>query len=192
MNSYKINFPKISERKTALFFVFLVVTFYCLYIAGFRFILTDSEPVGLYHIENADRIERGDLVAACPPAGVTKPAKTRGYVFVAGKCPGRGVPFLKPVVAVPGDFVQVDSKGVHVNFNLVPNSSPKPTDTKGAPVPGMIGFPGISDGYWLVSSFSSISYDSRDWDPVKRKDILYVSDPGLVRISKNQRRYVWK
>lgn len=161
-------------------------------MTGFRFNLTVSEPIGLYYVENIDRIKRGDLVVACPPESATKLAQSRGYVFVAGKCPGNGIPFLKPVVAVPGDFVQVDSSGVHVNFKLVPNSSPKPTDSKGTPVPGIVGFHGISDGYWLVSSFSSISYDSRYWGPVQRKDILYVAAPVFVHGSKKSRGFGWE
>ena len=59
---------------------------------------TASAPIGFYTVEPAERIEVPELVAVMPPEPLAAFMVQRGYV-------GRGVPLLKRVVGLPGQWV---------------------------------------------------------------------------------------
>jgi conjugative transfer signal peptidase TraF len=80
--------------------------------AGLRINAIDSMPRGLWRVAQDKPIERGDIVAICPPENwVIREAAGRGYIPV-GECPGGYEPLVKPVAAVGGDLVTVAPDGI--------------------------------------------------------------------------------
>lgn len=142
---------------------------------GWRFNTTPSEPVGLYRLAPVTAqtvIHRGDLISFCPPVPL--------YPFmVHGGCPNGGAPFLKTVVGVPGDVVDVSSAGVSVNGNLLPQSRVivRPKAWPGLTLPSAFGVHRLAAGeYWTFGAGDpKVSFDSRNWGVVQRWRIIAMS-----------------
>lgn len=138
-------------------------------IAGFRYNLGLSAPVGIFKLTAAPRYERGMLVAACPPA--TMP------FLDAGHCPAGSVPLLKQVAARPGDRVSVTRAGVRVNGGpLLPHSAPYTHSRSGHRLPQHLGDFQLK-GYWLYGPDSEFSYDSRYFGEVNERAIVSAITP---------------
>lgn len=139
---------------------------------GWRFNTTPSEPLGLYRLTPVTAqtvIHRGDLISFCPPVTL--------YPFmVHGACPNGGAPFLKTVVGVPGDVVDVSSAGVSVNGHLLPQSRVivRPKAWPGLTLPADFGVHRLADGeYWTFGSGDpKVSFDSRNWGVVQRDRVI--------------------
>lgn len=139
---------------------------------GWRFNTTPSEPLGLYRltaVTEQTEIHRGDLISFCPPVAL--------YPFmVHGGCPNGGAPFLKTVVGVPGDVVDVSSAGVSVNGRLLPQSRVivHPKAWPGLTLPAAFGVHRLAAGaYWVYGAGDPrVSFDSRNWGVVLRPWIL--------------------
>ncbi len=149
--------------------------------AGFRVNTTGSAPKGVWRIApvGATQIERGDLVAICPPPlGVVMAMRERGFLYPGDCADTNTTPLLKPVVAVAGDAVTVEPGApLLVNGNAVPDS---------APMAGMPSWPPgiyrVQPGeLWLISSYSAGSFDSRYFGPVAVKNLRGRAAPVLVR-----------
>jgi len=170
------------DGKNFLFFgAGIVILGAACFFSGIRFNFTGSEPNGVYRVTEITKgLSAGDLVVACPPERAARLSVERGYVFSAGKCPGGSFPFMKKIVAVPGDRVQVSRVGIFVNGILVKNSLPRKVDSRGNPVPGIMGYDKITSGYWLVSSYSGLSYDSRYWGAIPAQSIFNYATPVFV------------
>ena len=170
-----------TARKFLFVFTGIVVIGAVSFFSGIRFNFTGSEPKGVYRITKiSNALSVGDLVVACPPEMAARLSVERGYVFSAGKCPGGSFPFMKKIVAVPGDRVRVADIGIFVNGILVRNSSPRKVDSRGNPVPGILGYNKVTSGYWLVSSYSKLSYDSRYWGAIPAQSIFSYASPVFV------------
>ena len=76
------------------------------YGAGLRINWTPSYPLGLWRIVPLNRaIHIGDRIFICPPdTEMFRQARARGYLR-RGLCPGWFSPFIKTVVALPGQRV---------------------------------------------------------------------------------------
>ena len=139
---------------------------------GWRFNTTPSEPVGLYRLTPVTAqtvIHRGDLISFCPPVAL--------YPFmVHGACPNGGAPFLKTVVGVPGDVVDVSAAGVSVNGHLLPQSKVivHPKAWPGLVLPADFGVHRLAAGkYWTYGAGDPrVSFDSRNWGVVRRDRII--------------------
>lgn len=144
---------------------------------GVRVNLTDSAPHGIWVVRafEATKLRRGLLVDICPPTlPITNIMKDRGYLG-PGQCNGV-MPLLKPVVAISGDVVSVTKSGVMVNGKLLSNSSSLNA------IPGVpCGTYKVKSGeVWVISSYSSGSFDSRYFGPVNLSGINGVADPVYV------------
>jgi conjugative transfer signal peptidase TraF len=75
---------------------------------------------------------------------------------------------MKPIVALPGDTVELTAAGVTVNRKLLPNSAPLPFDTKHRPLQHWpFGKYRLASGtVWVISSYNARSYDSRYFGPI--------------------------
>jgi conjugative transfer signal peptidase TraF len=148
--------------------------------AGLRLNLTGSIPPGIYRTIDSNTV-RGAIVLVCLPANVAGPARQRGYI-PSGSCPGGTSPIGKPVVAIAGDTVDVDERGVAVNGTLLTNSRPLTRDSYGAELMILRTVNHIvsDDELWLVSSHSPRSFDSRYFGPVRRSDVRARLSPVLV------------
>ncbi len=139
---------------------------------GWRINLTESEPLGIYHLVPVHgEVERGALVEFCPPPSVTP---TAFPFYMRGVCPGGGMPMFKRVVGVPGDRVHVDMIGVSINGRKLPFSQQ---------MPGSIKFPWVHlphqlgdfvlgrNEYWIYGNgarpeLAVQSFDSRYWGSI--------------------------
>jgi len=131
---------------------------------GIRINASTSLPLGLYK-ETPD--SRAPLIEFCPQAPYGSFAAVRGYRSV-GNCPDGAAPLMKPVVAKPGDIVDVSSLGITVNGVLLPNTAPRDKDSKGRPMRQWpFGQYRVPQGFvWVASSYNPWSFDSRYFGPV--------------------------
>ncbi|MDO5693510.1 MAG: conjugative transfer signal peptidase TraF [Pseudomonadota bacterium] len=149
-------------------------------LAGVRFNITKSLPLGLWHI--TDQIGRGTYVTACvpPTAPMMQVAIERRYL-PDGACKGGYAPLLKRVVAVQGDIVTLTPDAVLVNGVALPNTAtlayraidPLPAVERGTYALG----PGE---FWLIANDDARSFDSRYFGALHRSDIAHGMKPLLV------------
>ncbi len=134
-----------------------------------RINISPSLPVGLY-VTTSDTSSR--LVEFCPPEPYARFAIVRGY-REAGNCPDGAAPLLKPVIAEPGDVVEVSQRGLIVNGRVIPNTAAVPTDTKGRPLNSWpLGRYQVGAGtLWVASSYHPRSFDSRYFGPIAQTTI---------------------
>ena len=130
---------------------------------GLRFNMSPSLPIGIYVVTNA----ASNLVEFCPPESAATFMIARGY-RPEGVCWDGGAPLLKPVVARPGDIVDVSSRGIGVNGNFLPNTSQRSFDTKGRPLTAWPEgrFAVAAGTIWAVSTYNPRSFDSRYFGPI--------------------------
>lgn len=136
---------------------------------GLRINTSPSLPVGLY-ITTAE--VTGKLVEFCPTEPYAHLAIARGYRD-GGACADGAARLLKPVVAWPGDVVEVSRAGLAVNGRLWVNTAPMEADTKGR---ALVAWPAgryeVRPGtIWVASSYNRRSFDSRYFGPVSLTDV---------------------
>ncbi len=141
-----------------------IVLLALLWALGVRINRSESVPVGLWHEEALlGRLAPGMVVAVCPPASpVFELARDRHYL-AQGWCPSKFEVMFKPVAAVSGDVVEVGSRGVSVNGELLPRSAPLQHDAAGRPLPALPAgiYPVAPGDVWVISTYSPRSFDSR-------------------------------
>src|SRR5205823_8211864 len=129
----------LSERRArirhALIYVLLLATIFLALVAtctlfGIRFNVSESLP-GLIYIVTSDN--SSPVVEFCPVGSFAELSKKRGYRR-RGICPDGASPMLKPIVAHPGDTVEVSAHGIAVNGTLLRNTAPRTRDTQGRPL----------------------------------------------------------
>jgi conjugative transfer signal peptidase TraF len=150
--------------------------------AGLRINTTDSMPRGLWRVEQDKPIERGDIVAICPPENrVIREATGRGYIPV-GDCPGGYEPLVKPVAAVGGDVVTVAPDGIAVNDKSIENTAQLARDSADRPLhPMPAGTYRVESGQlWLLSGHDPRSFDSRYFGPMPVSSVQAVARPVWV------------
>ncbi len=138
---------------------------------GFVFNFTHSAPFGIYRqaSEPTPATRKNSPYAFfCPDQrwpGLSNNPNTRRSL---GTCPDGYAALLKPVVAWPGDIVTASPAEVIVDGTPVPNSSPLSRDSLGRELhPYPYGTYEVPEGeIWVVSSYSSKSFDSRYFGPV--------------------------
>jgi conjugative transfer signal peptidase TraF len=145
---------------------------YTLGWAGFRLNVTNSLPVGIYRI--TPPLHRGSYVEFCLSGVDDRLSMERGY-RPRGACPDGGAPYLKQVLAVPGDRVSFSAVGITVNGRLLPKTAPFPQDRAGRPLhPWIFGeFEVAPNELWVGSTYNRYSYDSRYYGPIHSQIILY-------------------
>jgi conjugative transfer signal peptidase TraF len=129
---------------------------------GLRINASSSLPMGIY-IE----ADESDVIEFCPPEPWGRFAAERGYRS-RGVCRDGASPLLKPVVARAGDMVELSPAGIRVNDCLIPNTAPRPADSKSRTLtPYSFGTHRVEAGtVWLASSYSDRSFDSRYMGPI--------------------------
>lgn len=144
------------------------------WLFGYRVNLSPSLAKGVYRaIDGAP--ERGTLVEFCPPQTAGYLALRRGYRD-SGLCADYGQPLLKPIAALPGDWVFLGPNGLRVandEFALgfltpIYNTAPLEKDSQGRPLEHYpFGYYRVKSGeIWVVSSWNAKSFDSRYFGPI--------------------------
>lgn len=161
------------------------------YSAGFRLNVSASAPAGVWRVDDvALPVSRGATVAICPPdIELVTRLRDAGHIaadwgvfrWIAPKaCPSATVPFLKPVVAVEGDTVEVTRSAISVNGHPLRNSGSADL---------IFGIPAVKEGryvvqrdqLWVVSSYTDHSFDSRYFGPLHQHDVRGIASPLVVR-----------
>ena len=96
-------------------------------VLGIRINTSYSLPMGLY-MRTSDPC--ASLIEFCPEGRFAVQSSERGY-RTGGFCPDGAVPLLKPVVARPGDTVEMSAGGIAVNGHLLEQTAPVPKDRLG-------------------------------------------------------------
>lgn len=139
---------------------------------------TPSLPVGLWQKVNTNHsaeIQKGAFVTFCPPEKAVDILGGNREVLGWGRCDNGYRTFLKRVVGVPGDTIQVTESQVTVNGIAIDNSQRrlKKRSVFGAAPTTFRVPPGF---VWLMATDSPWSFDSRYF--------------GLVPVSKIQNTVV--
>lgn len=150
---------------------------------GYVINTTPSLPRGLWQTTPIHGpVQRGEIVLLCPlKTEAFILAYRRGYLG-GGDCPSGFERMQKPIVALPGDKVQVSVQGISVNGQWLKNSVSLATDMRNRPLPVVP--PGAytvaPNTVWVVSTFNRLSYDSRYFGPVPLSDIKGSARPIFV------------
>jgi conjugative transfer signal peptidase TraF len=157
------------------------------WLGGIRVNTSASVPTGLW-LQTAARppnelLTRGTIVTFCPSdAPPFRLAKQRGYMG-GGWCPHEYQPLFKPIVAIAGDRVSISPAGIEVNGVHIANSAPLYADNahQFLPTP-RYGIFTVQPGFiWLVSSYNSLSFDSRYFGAVEISSVRSIAVPLWVR-----------
>ena len=155
----------------------------CAHSAGLRVNESPSLPIGIWRVSPPGRdLRTGDVVAFCPPDTPTfREARGRGYLG-KGLCEGGYEPLLKPVAAIAGDRVSGTDDGISINGRLIASSKSLNRDGLGRILPS----PGAHDvivakgEVWVISSYNSLSFDSRYFGPVPISRIEGLAHPLFI------------
>lgn len=138
---------------------------------------SDSVAVGWYRVDplyhRAGALPRplsvGDIVLVPLPADATALAARRGYL-------PKGIPLLKPVVAVAPQKVCIVSRSVRIDGVAV--ATVLPVDRMGRPLPSWRQCRRLKPGeLFLLSTTNPASFDSRYFGPVRASAVLGVAHP---------------
>lgn len=114
---------------------------------------TPSEPRGIYRVVHRVHYTRGMLVVLPVPASVASLVTDRGWL-------PPGVPLIKGVGAVAGDWVCVSEEAVTVNGETVGPVYER--DSTGRDLPAIRGCERVRHGeFWPLSSYAKKSFDGR-------------------------------
>ena len=128
-----------------------------------------SAPLGLYRIERATTLARGDFVLVHPPEDARKLAVERGYIPA-------GVPLVKRIAAVAGDSVCAESGRMSVNG--APVAEALTVDSLGRSLTPWRGCRVLDHDEFLVLMVGvAASFDSRYFGPIMRADIVGKAVP---------------
>ena len=153
----------------------------CIQLApvGFRswrifYNVSRSVPAGWYRVHKRSEIQRGDTLLLCLPQDTGRYAVRRGYVR-QGTCPGGAGRIGKPVLAITGDTVIVEQRGVSINDSLWVWAPAQLRDRLGRPMDAALGRHVLQlNECFLLSTHSTRSYDSRYFGPVPCTQPFFV------------------
>ena len=130
---------------------------------------TPSMPRGLYRDVGLTQLEVGDTVLVCLPEAGAAFARAQHLALeqtADSPCPLHVQPLIKEVIALPGDSVRVEARGVVVNGALYPQSAPVARLRSGAPLPRARAVRVPAGSVWTWTPHPH-SYDSRYWGPMR-------------------------
>jgi conjugative transfer signal peptidase TraF len=117
-----------------------------------------SAPIGFYSISRSEHISLGDLVLANLPDAARRLAAERNYLPA-------GVPVVKHVAALAGDFVCANSGIVVINNRAAADILL--IDRQGRPLPAWNGCRALAEGeVFLLNEGVRASFDGRYFGPI--------------------------
>jgi conjugative transfer signal peptidase TraF len=149
--------------------------------------LTPSMPIGLYYAgfsKKTEAIHIGDTVTACLSHSIGHDGVKHGYI-TKGSCPSGAEPVIKEVIALPNDTVKLTNRQIIVNPGASQQVYFAPIHVlslSGHPIRAFI-TPGVyrKKELWLYGNGAkNLSWDSRYFGPVKKKQIKHVMKPLLT------------
>ena len=143
---------------------------YAAWHSGLIYTLSASAPAGFYRIVDP-LFDKGDLVAVCP----MPPLQTR-YARRGFHCDGYSA-LLKTIAAGSGDTVLVTGDGIRINAERLPNSKPLSHDRRGKPLTWFVGSDLQDNEFFVVSTQTPYSFDSRYFGLVTTDQIVGRVEP---------------
>lgn len=148
---------------------------------GYYINITKSYPLGIYKSKDISSLEtaRGKLVFACvdPLNPVVELADRKKILAHGSRCPNTEIaPFLKRLVAVPGDNISVTEKGIEINGKLQNNSTLEFSYFSKLIHPGD-SLVLTQNQYWIMSDYNKKSFDSRYFGAVEGSQIVNIAEP---------------
>ena len=145
---------------------------------GLRINHTPSLPIGIWRVSPLIKpLARDSVVSFCPPEIALFHAALRQGIIGNGSCEGGWEALLKPIVALPGDLVEVKDTGVAVNGATVPHSA------RIAFLDGAIPLGAYAvqeEEVWVIASSHPRSFDSRYFGPIPIENIEGLAEPIFV------------
>jgi conjugative transfer signal peptidase TraF len=132
---------------------------------------SDSAPRGYYWLDHDVRdraLNLGEWVVFSPPEPVRRLMSERNYLRGA-------TTLLKPVAALPGDWVCTDNRLVTVGG--VAFGDVRPTDSHGRPLPWYRHCAAVPAGDLFVLSRKKGSFDSRYFGPLPFGSVIARATP---------------
>ncbi len=127
---------------------------------------SNSLPSGLYHVTKVPDLRYGQILRMCLPSRLGRMAVARGYLR-QGNCPGGAARIGKPLIALPGDTVQVTDERVRVFGRKEFDVPVYAQDRRGRSLSNAMGIHVLQFGEcFLLSTHSPFSYDSRYYGPI--------------------------
>lgn len=144
---------------------------------------TASVPIGFYTLAPSDALEVPDLVALMPPEPLASFMVERGYV-------GRGVPLIKRVVGLPGQWVC--RIGHTITIDGVAIGEALDRDSSGRDLPVWQGCRVIAgDEIFLMNADIKGSLDGRYFGPIPASAVIGRALP-LWTDEDGDGRFVWR
>lgn len=161
-------------------FVICIVAVGCAKAFDLHVNWTESMPRGLYRSVEPT-FGRGEWVAVCLEGDAAAIARERAYV-IDGSCREGLAAVFKQIRAVPGDRVELDVDGVHINGEAVAGSMLSEVDSKGRRLANAgTGERLLADGtFWVMGTNLNRSWDSRYFGVVRETQIIGKAVPVLT------------
>jgi conjugative transfer signal peptidase TraF len=130
---------------------------------------TASSPIGLYAVRISPTLSVGDLVVVAPPQPVASFLADGGFL-------PRGVPLIKPILALPGQTVCRFGLVITLNGSTV--GIARQYDRLGRPLPDWQGCRTMAAGdVFLMNRKQAASLDGRYFGAVPRSSIIGSAMP---------------
>ena len=124
---------------------------------------SDSVPRGWYRVTPADQLTEGELVAVRLPVAAAELAASRGYLPM-------GVPLIKRVAAIHGQFVCVLAEAVYVDGVRV--ATLRGRDRTGRVLHAWLGCRALDGGELFLLGDHEASFDSRYVGPLRTSYVI--------------------
>lgn len=134
---------------------------------------SESVPIGLYRLQDANRLELADLIAVRPPEPLASLLDLNGYL-------PSGLPMLKRVLALPAQTVC--RTGLTISIDGIEVGAARERDSRGRPLPVWQGCRVIADDeVFLMNWQSAHSFDGRYFGPIPRSAVIGRALPVWTR-----------
>jgi conjugative transfer signal peptidase TraF len=146
--------------------------------------LTESMPLGLYAVHPKAAISRGAIVIACPPPKAQRIGVANGYLAPArgllpeSRCAAGSAPLLKYAIALAGDEIEIDRRGLSLNGRRLDSQTAARKDRNGRTLTALPwgNYRLSKDEVWLYSP-ARYSWDSRYFGPASLRDVIGTATP---------------
>jgi conjugative transfer signal peptidase TraF len=131
--------------------------------------VSESVPLGLYHLQPLKQLTVTELVAIQPPEPLASFLDLNGYLPI-------GVPMLKRVLALPGQTVC--RSGLTIAVDGIEMGQARERDSRGRPLPAWHGCRAIAADELFVMNWQSVdSLDGRYFGPIPASAVIGQAFP---------------
>lgn len=161
---------------------FIILIFVSVSGVKFSVNVSDSMPRGIYVMTGKldKKIRKNDVVSFCPHQELMDFFLTRKYIsgYKGASCYNKFHPFIKHIIAIEDDNIEVKNNSIFLNGVLVKNSNIFNIDKLNRPIshlPNGYKKTLSKDEYFTFADGVTRSLDSRYLGVVKKEDILSKS-----------------